>query len=544
MKPDSITGNDVVAERSAAEPNDEIRSPRIADLVEAAARRRPDAPALVVTADRVPVSYRDLIRLVDDLAGQLKRGGLLPGDRVALRSGSNAEFVIGLLAASRAELIVVPLDPALPVTEQRTRSEAAGARVVLVDGIDHPGEEAEREPGSRWWPIAVTVGRDRGAEEGANAVILDAATPPKTDISTPEGLRHDDAMIMFTGGTTGVPKMVPWTHDNIASAVRAIVAGYGLGPQDATVAVMPLYHGHGLLAALLSTLASGGTVLLPARGRFSAHTFWDDIDAVRATWYTAVPTIHQILLERAQSDGPGKQAALRFIRSCSAPLTPETAQALQATFRAPVVCAFGMTEATHQVATTAIDQEKNPSETAGLVGRSTGPEIRIAGSQGESLPAEAVGEVWLHGSTVVRGYLGDPAITAANFTGGWLRTGDLGSLSGAGELSIRGRIKELIIRGGENVSPERVEGVLTSHPDVLEVAVFGVPHKIYGETVAAVVVPRGSASPTPDELAGFCRERLAPFEVPTSFQEARELPHTAKGSLDRRAVAQQFGPAA
>ena len=544
MKPDSITGNDVVAERSAAEPNDEIRSPRIADLVEAAARRRPDAPALVVTADRVPISYRDLIRLVDDLAGQLKRGGLRPGDRVALRSGSNAEFVIGLLAASRADLIVVPLDPALPVTEQRTRSEAAGARVVLVDGIDHPGEEAEREPGSRWWPIAVTVGRDRGAEEGANAVNLDAATPPQTGISTPEGLRRDDAMIMFTGGTTGVPKMVPWTHNNIASAVRAIVAGYGLGPQDATVAVMPLYHGHGLLAALLSTLASGGTVLLPARGRFSAHTFWDDIDAVRATWYTAVPTIHQILLERAQSDGPGKQAALRFIRSCSAPLTPETAQALQATFRAPVVCAFGMTEATHQVATTAIDQEKNPSETAGLVGRSTGPEIRIAGSQGESLPAEAVGEVWLHGPTVVRGYLGDPAITAANFTDGWLRTGDLGSLSGAGELSIRGRIKELIIRGGENVSPERVEGVLTSHPDVLEVAVFGVPHKIYGETVAAVVVPRGSASPTPDELAGFCRERLAPFEVPTSFQEARELPHTAKGSLDRRAVAQQFGPAA
>ena len=544
MKPDSITGNDVVAERSAAEPNDEIRSPRIADLVEAAARRRPDAPALVVTADRVPISYRDLIRLVDDLAGQLKRGGLRPGDRVALRSGSNAEFVIGLLAASRADLIVVPLDPALPVTEQRTRSEAAGARVVLVDGIGDAGPEAEREPSLRWWPIAVTIGRDRGAEEGANAVNLDAATPPQTGISTPEGLRRDDAMIMFTGGTTGVPKMVPWTHNNIASAVRAIVAGYGLGPQDATVAVMPLYHGHGLLAALLSTLASGGTVLLPARGRFSAHTFWDDIDAVRATWYTAVPTIHQILLERAQSDGPGKQAALRFIRSCSAPLTPETAQALQATFRAPVVCAFGMTEATHQVATTAIDQEKNPSETAGLVGRSTGPEIRIAGSQGESLPAEAVGEVWLHGPTVVRGYLGDPAITAANFTDGWLRTGDLGSLSGAGELSIRGRIKELIIRGGENVSPERVEGVLTSHPDVLEVAVFGVPHKIYGETVAAVVVPRGSASPTPDELAGFCRERLAPFEVPTSFQEARELPHTAKGSLDRRAVAQQFGPAA
>ena len=313
---------------------------------------------------------------------------------------------------------------------------------------------------------------------------------------------------------------------------------------DATVAVMPLYHGHGLLAALLATLASGGTVLLPAGGRFSAHTFWDDIDAVQATWYTAVPTIHQILLERARTDHPGGSRALRFIRSCSAPLSVETAQALHDTFSAPVVCAFGMTEATHQVATTVIggvDHNENPAATPGLVGRSTGPEIRIVGPEGHSVPAETVGEVWLHGPTVVRGYLGDPAITAANFTDGWLRTGDLGSLSAAGDLTIRGRIKELINRGGEKISPEHVEGVLGTHPDVQEVAVFGEPDKLYGETVAAVIVPRGSSSPTPAELAEFCRKRLAPFEVPATFQQASALPHTAKGSLDRRAVAQQFG---
>jgi acyl-CoA synthetase (AMP-forming)/AMP-acid ligase II len=340
--------------------------------------------------------------------------------------------------------------------------------------------------------------------------------------------------------------MVPWTHDNIANSVRAITAGYELGPQDATVAVMPLYHGHGLIAALLSTLASGGTVLLPARGRFSAHTFWDDIDAARATWYTAVPTIHQILLERTKTDErPGnKRAALRFIRSCSAPLTPETAQALQETFSAPVVCALGMTEATHQVATTPIasaGRGESAIEASGLVGRSTGPEIRIAGPDGRPLPAEAVGEVWLRGPTVVRGYLGDPAITAANFTEGWLRTGDLGSLSVTGDLSIRGRIKELINRGGEKISPERVEGVLATHPNVLEVAVFGLPDKMYGETVAAVIVPRESPAPAPAELAVFCREHLAAFEVPTTFQEAGALPHTPKGSLDRRAVTDQFG---
>jgi acyl-CoA synthetase (AMP-forming)/AMP-acid ligase II len=542
MMSDSITSHGVAAEGFGAKPSDESASPRIADLVEAVATQQPQAPALVVTEDRVPISYRDLLRLVDDLAGQLKRGGLQSGDRVALRAASNAEFVVGVLAASRADLIVVPLDPALPVSEQRARSEAAGARVVLVDGLDSEGARDKLESTLRCWPIAVTVGHDGGGQEGAVGVSLDTATAPERSVSAPEGLRHDDAMIMFTGGTTGVPKMVPWTHGNLAGSVRAIIAGYRLGPRDATVAVMPLYHGHGLLAALLSTLVSGGTVLLPARGRFSAHTFWDDIDAVQATWYTAVPTIHQILLERAKTDQPEtKRAELRFIRSCSAPLTPETARALHDEFSAPVVCAFGMTEATHQVATTGIDQNENPSATTGLVGRSTGPEIRIIGPDGQPVAAEAVGEVWLHGPTVVRGYLGDPAITAANFTDGWLRTGDLGSLSAAGDLRIRGRIKELINRGGEKISPERVEGVLASHPCVLEVAVFGVPDKMYGETVAAVIVPRESTSPTPAELAVFCRERLAAFEVPASFQEASALPHTAKGSLDRRAVAEKFG---
>jgi acyl-CoA synthetase (AMP-forming)/AMP-acid ligase II len=519
----------------------EATSPRIVDLVEMVATQRPEAAALVVTPERIPVSYRGLVRLADDLAGQLKRSGLLPKDRLTLRAASNAEFVVALLAASRADLIVVPLDPALPVSEQSFRSQAAGARVMLVDGAA-PGDDAE--PALRCWRLAVSVGRD----DGDVSVHLHAATSPNPVNSAPDGLAADDAMIMFTGGTTGLPKMVPWTRGNIASSVRAIVAGYRLGAQDATVAVMPLYHGHGLIAALLSTLVSGGTVLLPGRGRFSAHTFWDDIDAVGATWYTAVPTIHQILLERNKADASGsKRAGLRFIRSCSAPLTPETAQALQDVFSAPVVCAFGMTEATHQVATTDIegtDTDENPAATTGLVGRSTGPEIRIVGSDGKPLPPEAVGEVWLHGPTVVRGYLGDPAITAANFTDGWLRTGDLGTLSAGGDLILRGRIKELINRGGEKISPERVEGVLATHPHVLEVAVFGVPDKMYGETVAAVIVPRGSATPTPAELAAFCRERLAAFEVPTSFQEASALPHTAKGSLDRRAVAEQFGPRA
>lgn len=516
----------------------ESASRRIADVIAAVAERTPEARALVATADRAPITYRDLTVLVDELAGRLRRAGLAPGDRVALRAGSNAEFVVGLLAASRADLVLVPLDPALPVAEQCTRSDAVGARAVLIDGDRPEPQDGHTLP---WWSVAVTVG-------GSPTVDLEVAAEPRSEVATPEGLRGDDAMIMFTGGTTGTPKMVPWTRDNIAGSVAAIVAGYGLGSDDATVAVMPLYHGHGLLAALLATLVSGGTVLLPARGRFSAHTFWDDIHAVGATWYTAVPTIHQILLERAKTGQPGDgRSALRFIRSCSAPLTAETAQELQETFSAPVVCAFGMTEATHQVATTRIGAggaDENPGSTPGLVGRSTGPEVRIVGPDGRVLPPGEVGELRLHGPTVVRGYLGDPKITASNFTDGWLHTGDLGTLSTGGDLVIRGRIKELINRGGEKISPEHVEGVLATHPDLVEVAVFPVPDKLYGEAVGAAFVARGSAAPTADELTAFCRERLAPFEVPASFQRATELPHTAKGSLDRRAVARQFGGAA
>ena len=503
-------------------------SPRIADLIATTARRQPDARALVVGAERASISYRDLVRLVDGLAGQLAGGGLRPGDRAALRARSSAEFVVGLLAASRAGLVLVPLDPALPVAEQHARITVAGARVVLVDADSDTSGETE-ETALPSWPVSVTVGGDTAAHLDTTAELAPATAGP-------DGLRPDDALIMFTGGTTGSPKMVPWTHDNVATSVRGVIDTYELRPEDATVALMPLFHGHGLIAALLSTLVSGGTVLIPAGGRFSAHTFADDVHAAGATWFTAVPTIHQILLQRG-TGADHDRAPLRFIRSCSAPLSPETAEAARAAFDAPMLSAYGMTEATHQVASTGV----NDAVTSGLVGRSTGVEIRITGDDGRPCPPGGVGEVWLRGRTVVRGYLGNAAATAGTFTDGWLHTGDLGSLSVDGELTLRGRIKELIIRAGENISPEHVEGVLVSHPKGGEAAVFGVSDSLYGETVAAVIVPDPSATPTTEELKEFCRQRLAPFEIPGNIAVIGELPHTAKGSVDRRAVAQRFG---
>lgn len=502
----------------------------VPDLVElhALASRQPGATALVVTADRVRVSYRNLVALVDELAENLLRTGLAPGDRVALRAHSDAAYVVGLLAAVHGGLVAVPLDPALPAADQRARVTAAGARALLV------GEPTGTKPPLPCWPVSVTPGG------GTATVTLDVTAAPQPPAPPPEGLGREDAVIMFTGGTTGSPKMVPWTHDSIAGSVAGVVDTGRLGPQDATVAAMPLFHGHGLIATLLSTLASGGAVLLPAGGRFSARTFAADLEAADATWFTAVPTIHRIILARNDIDQYSRRGALRFTRSCSAALDAKTAQELQVTFGAPVLSAFGMTEATHQATSTRLDE--GDAATPGLVGRSTGPDVRIVGDDGRVCPPRAVGEVWLRGRTVVRGYLANPTASAQSFTDGWLHTGDLGSLSDAGELTLRGRIKELINRGGEKISPEHVEHVLAGHPDVAEAAVFGVPDPIYGETVAAVVVPHASAEPTAAELSGFCRERLAAFEVPASIALSDELPHTAKGSVDRRAVAHRFSP--
>jgi acyl-CoA synthetase (AMP-forming)/AMP-acid ligase II len=506
-------------------------SPRIVDLLAAAASQRPDAAALVAGAGRAVIAYSHLVRLADDLAGQLIRGGLQSGDVVALRGHSNAEFAVALLGASRAGLVVVPVDSALPVADQYARIAAAGARVALVDDRQ---TATVHDPGFPCWPVSVSVGprhRDGG-------VTLDTTAQLVPSPVVPDGLQpDDDALVMFTGGTTGSPKLVPWTHDNVATSIGNVVASYGLGPDDATVAVMPLFHGHGLIASLLATLVSGGTVLLPAGGRFSVHTFAGDVRAAHATWFTAVPTIHQMILNRTASDTD--RPPLRFVRSCSAPLTEETAQALQSEFAAPVLSAYGMTEATHQAASTSEHETVAP----GLVGRPTGVEFRIVGAAGRPSPPDVVGEIWIRGRTVVRGYLANPTATTQTFTDGWLHTGDLGSLSAAGELTLRGRIKELINRGGEKISPERVEGVLASHPNVAEAAVFGVPDRLYGETVAAVIVPNQSAPPTATELAEFARERLAAFEVPASIELTDELPHTAKGSLDRRAVADKFGRA-
>ncbi|MFF2520813.1 FadD7 family fatty acid--CoA ligase [Streptomyces liangshanensis] len=504
------------------------------DLLDRQVRDRPRARALVVTADRVPLSYGVLASLADDVAGHLASTGLRRGDAVAVVCANTAEFVVALLGAARAGLVAAPVDPALPRPHLSARLDALGARAVLVGPA--AADAVPLAPvGVPAWTLRVDVSRagtaTAGLDTGAGVVrrVRGAARE----------LTDHDSVVLFTAGTTDQAKMVPLTHANVAASVRDICATYELGPEDATVAVMPFFHGHGLFAGLLATLASGGCVLLPERGGFSAPTFWDDVRAVSASWFTAAPTVHEILLERSATEYPGPRLApLKFVRSCSAPLNTATQRALERALGAPLLSAYGMTESTHQATSEPLPQQGFLKH--GSVGRSTGVDLRVLDPDGRPCPVGTTGEVWVHGPTVARGYLGDPAETARSFGDGWFRTGDLGSLDEDGYLFLTGHIKNLIVRGGTTISPEHVEDILAGCPGVTEAAVFALPDEGDGPRMGAVVVVSDGESTGP-EILQYCRNRLPATEVPDRLDVVESLPHTAKGGLDRPAVERLYG---
>jgi acyl-CoA synthetase (AMP-forming)/AMP-acid ligase II len=355
--------------------------------------------------------------------------------------------------------------------------------------------------------------------------VDDEAGEPIEDAGDPGAL----ALLLHTSGTTSKPKTVPIRQRNLIASTGVIARGYGLHGDDVTMCVMPLFHVHGLVATVLATLSTGGTVVLP---RFRPSTFWDDVASHGATWYTAVPTIHARLLTRALELPQAPRHDLRFVRSCSAPLPTVLWRRYEDAIGAPLVEAYGMTEAAHQMSSNPLPPaERRP----GTVGRATGVEITPLDDDWRPVAAGEDGEVAVRGPSVVDQYLDNPAATAASFRDGWFRTGDVGKLSADGYLTLVGRVKELINRAGEKISPYEVEEALLSHPAVAEAAVYPMPDEKYGEQVGAVVVLQGEA--TPKELTAHCADRLAAFKRPALVTILPEIPKGPTGKVQRRNLA-------
>jgi acyl-CoA synthetase (AMP-forming)/AMP-acid ligase II len=476
--------------------------------------------AVIVPEDNLKITYAELKRQVRDVAESLAALGIGRGDRVGIALPNGLPVIVTFLAAAEAGT-AAPLNPAYREEEFKFYLDDTNAKVLLLppDGAD----EARKAAGSTVPVASVAM---------ANGRVTIAAVSNRTPVVPPGA--DEPALILHTSGSTGRPKRVPLAHSNLRISAANVARTYALGPTDVSLCVMPLFHVHGLVASTLATLSTGGTVVVPAK--FTPLSFWRIARDYGATWYSAVPTIHQLLLARAdRAARPAGTDRLRFIRSCSASLPPQVMHDLEAAFGAPVLEAYGMTEAAHQMASNPLPPA---ARKPGSVGAGTGVHISVMDDTGRHLPVGERGEVVIKGPNVITGYESNPEANATSFVDGWFRTGDQGELDADGYLTLVGRLKELINRGGEKISPREIDEVLLAHPAVAEAVCFGVPHPTWGEEVAAAVVLREATSES--DLMAYCKDRLADFKRPKQIHITETIPRTATGKIQRRLVAQAF----
>jgi acyl-CoA synthetase (AMP-forming)/AMP-acid ligase II len=484
------------------------------------AAREPARPALIVPDSGQVLTYGQIADHIETLMRRLAGLGVRRGDTVALCLPNGPDVVLLLLAVTMLGAAAAPLNPAYTEPEFAFYLGDIGPRLLLVPAGGAAAATAAAGTNG------TTVGGVQAGADGPPELLGPGGTAAPQRSFEPGG-PNDIALVLHTSGTTSRPKQVPLLQRNLMASARTIAAHYQLSPADVSFCVMPLFHIHGLVASTFAALGAGGAVITPRR--FTPHRFWPQAREHGATWLSAGPTLHQMILDRADEAGP--PTTLRFVRSCSSALSAPLAERAEQEYRVPILEAYGMTEASHQMASNPLPPGPRP---VGSVGVPTGTQIRIAGKAGTFLPDGTAGEVAIRGPGVMSGYANNPAATAEAFFGDWFRTGDRGVLRD-GYLFLEGRIKEMIIRGGENIAPAEIEEVLLSHPAVRDAVCFGIPDEKYGEVVGAAVTLEADVKD--DGLIAYCRERLAPFKVPARIY-VQPIPRTATGKVQRRRVAE------
>jgi acyl-CoA synthetase (AMP-forming)/AMP-acid ligase II len=488
-----------------------------------------DEAVAIAASGAAPLTYAGLRELVGETIASLNGIGIGRGDRVAIVLPNGPEMATAFLAVASAATSA-PLNPAYRAEEFEFYMSDLGAKALVVEaGGASPALAAAGKLGIAILTLTPDPERGAGAFRLSGETLGSAARPGPAEA-------HDIALILHTSGTTSRPKIVPLSQANVTKSADNIAASLEFTEADRGLNVMPLFHIHGLIASLLAPLSRGGSVFCTPG--FNALKFFAAMEAAKPTWYTAVPTMHQALLTRAaQNKAVIARHPLRFIRSSSASLPPRVIGELEAAFNAPVIEAYGMTEASHQMAANPLRGVRKP----GSVGLAAGPEITIMDEAGEILAPGRIGEIVIRGESVTAAYENNAKANAEAFVNGWFRTGDQGVIDAEGYVTLTGRLKEIISRGGEKISPREVDEALMDHPAVLQVVTFGVPHEMLGEDVAAAVVLREGASASEAELRAFLSERIAAFKTPRKILFLAEIPKGATGKLQRIGLAQKLG---
>jgi acyl-CoA synthetase (AMP-forming)/AMP-acid ligase II len=499
----------------------------IIELLEAGAAKA----AAISAPGRESLDYSGLRQQVKKTVVALNALGIGRNDPVALVLPNGPEMASAFVSVA-AGATTAPLNPAYTAKEFEFYLTDLQARLLLVQpDIDTPVVGIAQQLGLEIAYLRFDPAGPAGVFELAGE---SAGRSPNQAGFAEFG---DAALVLHTSGTTSRPKIVPLTQQNICASAANIADSLALTPEDHCLNIMPLFHIHGLIAAVLSSLSAGATVTCTPG--FNALRFFAWLKEIDPSWYTAVPTMHQAILARAPRNREIIDAGrLRLIRSSSASLPPQVMTAVEQTFAVPVIEAYGMTEAAHQMASNPLPpRDRYP----GSVGVAAGPEIAIMDAIGNVLPAGSIGEIVIRGANVTAGYQSNPEANAAAFTDGWFRTGDQGFLDEHGYLRLTDRLKEIINRGGEKISPREVDEVILDHPDVAQVVTFSMPHEKLGEDVAAAVVLTDGATLAEKELQDFVAERLADFKVPRIILFVDEIPKGATGKLARIGLAEKLG---
>ncbi len=502
----------------------------LADTMPGLLARGAEAAPAIAAPERPALTHGGLRALATRTVAALNTMGIGRNDRVAIVLPNGPEMATAFLAIA-CGATTAPLNPAYRAEEFAFYLGDLNAKALVVQqGVPTPARAVAAERGI---PLLELV---PGAAAGDFTLRPEqplAGTPARGG----EAKADDIALVLHTSGTTSRPKIVPLSHRNVTASAYNIADILALSPDDVCLNIMPLFHIHGLIAAVSASIAAGASVCCTPG--FNAFKFFSWFDAAKPTWYSAVPTMHQALLPlAARHQDIIARARLRFVRSSSASLPPQVMTALEETFGAPVIEAYGMTEAAHQMASNPLPPRPH---FAGSVGIAAGPDIAIMDEAGALLTPGTIGEVVIRGRNVTAGYENNPKANATAYTNGWFRTGDQGALDAQGYLRLTGRLKEIINRGGEKVSPLEVDAVLMDHPAVQQVVTFGMPHPKLGEEVAAAVVLREGFKLDERALRDFAAERLAPFKVPRHVVFLAEIPKGATGKLQRIGLAAKLG---
>jgi acyl-CoA synthetase (AMP-forming)/AMP-acid ligase II len=490
-----------------------------------------DSPAISAPS-RAALSFGALWALIGTTLRTLNSMGIGRNDRVAIVLPNGPEMATCFMACASG-VASAPLNPAYRADEFEFYLSDLNARALIVEkGSASPAVDVALKLGVRI--IELIAAHD----QGAGAFTLQAREPGAAPSAAGGFAQLDDvSMVLHTSGTTSRPKIVPLSQRNLAASAGNIRDTLKFSAQDCGLNIMPLFHIHGLIAGVLAPLAAGSQVFCTPG--FNALKFFAWMDEARPTWYTAVPTMHQAIVSRA-----GKNLEiiarhpLRFLRSSSSSMPPQVIKELEEIFKAPLVEAYGMTEATHQMCSNPLPPSVRKP---GTVGVAAGPEVAIMSAQGQLLARGDTGEIVIRGANVTAGYESNPLANAEAFSEGWFRTGDQGVMDADGYVSITGRLKEIINRGGEKVSPREVDEILMDHPAVAQVVCFGMPHPKLGEEVAAAVVLREGHQVGERELQSFVSARAADYKVPKKILFMDEIPKGATGKLQRIGLAVKLG---